>query len=41
MSQAQLVQSAQAGVPIVPDSFPRWILYFSAGIMAFSLISVA
>ena len=40
MSQAQLVQSAQAGVPIAPDSFPRWILYFSAGIMAFSLISV-
>ena len=40
MSQAQLVQSSQAGVPIAPDSFPRWILYFSAGIMAFSLISV-
>jgi putative photosynthetic complex assembly protein len=40
MSQAQLVQSAQAGAPIAPDSFPRWILYFSAGIMAFSLISV-
>ena len=40
MSQAQLLQSAQAGVPIAPDSFPRWILYFSAGIMAFSLISV-
>ena len=40
MSQAQLVQSAQAGMPIAPDSFPRWILYFSAGIIAFSLISV-
>ncbi len=40
MSRAQLVQSAQAGVPIAPDSFPRWILYFSAGIIAFSLISV-
>lgn len=40
MSQAQLLQSAQAGVPIAPDSFPRWILYFSAGIIAFSLISV-
>ncbi len=40
MSQAQLVQSAQASVPIAPDSFPRWILYFSAGIIAFSLISV-
>ena len=40
MSQAQLVQSSQAGVPIAPDSFPRWILYFSAGIIAFSLISV-
>jgi putative photosynthetic complex assembly protein len=40
MSQAQLVQSSQAGVPIAPDSFPRWILYFSAGIVAFSLISV-
>ena len=40
MSQAQLVQSAQADVPIAPDSFPRWILYFSAGIIAFSLISV-
>ena len=40
MSQVQLVQSAQASVPIAPDSFPRWILYFSAGIIAFSLISV-
>lgn len=40
MSQAQLIQSSQAGVPIAPDSFPRWILYFSAGIIAFSLISV-
>ena len=40
MSQAQLVQSSQASVPIAPDSFPRWILYFSAGIIAFSLISV-
>ncbi|MFN5509189.1 MAG: photosynthetic complex assembly protein PuhC [Burkholderiales bacterium] len=40
MSQSQLVQSSQAGVPIAPDSFPRWILYFSAGIIAFSLISV-
>jgi putative photosynthetic complex assembly protein len=40
MSQAQLVQSSQAGVPIAPDSFPRWILFFSAGIIAFSLISV-
>lgn len=40
MSQAQLVQSAQASVPLTPDSFPRWILYFSAGIIAFSLISV-
>jgi putative photosynthetic complex assembly protein len=40
MRQAQLVQSSQAGVPIAPDSFPRWILYFSAGIIAFSLISV-
>ncbi len=40
MSQAQLVHSSQAGVPIAPDSFPRWILYFSVGIIAFSLISV-
>ena len=40
MSQAQLVQSSQVRVPVAPDSFPRWILYFSAGIMAFSLISV-
>jgi putative photosynthetic complex assembly protein len=40
MSQAQLVQSSQASVPIAPDTFPRWILYFSAGIIAFSLISV-
>ena len=40
MSQVQLVQSAQASVPIATDSFPRWILYFSAGIIAFSLISV-
>jgi putative photosynthetic complex assembly protein len=40
MSQAQLVQSSQASVQIAPDTFPRWILYFSAGIIAFSLISV-
>jgi len=40
MSHAQLVQSAQVRVPVAPDSFPRWILYFSAGIIAFSLISV-
>ena len=40
MTQAQLSQSSQSRVPLAPDSFPRWILYFSAGIMAFSLISV-
>jgi putative photosynthetic complex assembly protein len=40
MTQAQLAQSSPARVPLAPDSFPRWILYFSAGIMAFSLISV-
>jgi putative photosynthetic complex assembly protein len=40
MSHAQLVQSAQVRVPVAPDSFPRWILYFSAGIIVFSLISV-
>lgn len=40
MTQAQLVQSSQAREALAPDSFPRWILYFAAGIMAFSLISV-
>jgi putative photosynthetic complex assembly protein len=40
MSQAQLVQSSQARMPVAPDSFPRWILYFASGIIAFSLISV-
>ena len=40
MSHAQLVQSAQVRVPVAPDRFPRWILYFSAGIIVFSLISV-
>lgn len=37
MSQAYL---APQPVNQTPDSFPRWILYFAAGIMAFSLISV-
>jgi hypothetical protein len=23
-----------------PDSFPKWVLYFAGGIIAFSLISV-
>jgi putative photosynthetic complex assembly protein len=40
MTQAQLVQSSQALEVVAPDSFPRWILYFAAGIIAFSLISV-
>jgi putative photosynthetic complex assembly protein len=26
---------------LAPDTFPKWILYFAGGIMAFSLISVA
>ena len=38
--QAQLAQTSQARVPVAPDSFPRWILYCGAGIIAFSLISV-
>ncbi|MSP35865.1 MAG: photosynthetic complex assembly protein PuhC [Limnohabitans sp.] len=40
MTQAQLAQSSQARKAVAPDSFPRWILYFAAGIIAFSLISV-
>ena len=40
MSQAYSVQPSQAAVSVAPDSFPRWILYFAAGIMAFSLLSV-
>jgi putative photosynthetic complex assembly protein len=40
MMQAQLAQTSQARVPVAPDSFPRWILYCGAGIIAFSLISV-
>jgi putative photosynthetic complex assembly protein len=40
MTQAQLAQSSQAREAVAPDSFPRWILYFAAGIIAFSLISV-
>jgi len=40
MTQAQFAQPSQARVSVVPDSFPRWILYFAAGIIAFSLISV-
>ena len=27
--------------PLAPDNFPKWILYFAAGIISFSLISVA
>lgn len=37
MSQALL---APKPVNSNPDSFPRWVLYCGAGIMAFSLISV-
>ena len=40
MSPASSVQPSQATAAVAPDSFPRWILYFAAGIMAFSLISV-
>ena len=40
MTQAQLAQTSRVHVPLAPDSFPRWILYFAAGIIAFSLISV-
>ena len=40
MTQAQLAQSYQARVPVATDSFLRLILYFAAGIIAFSLISV-
>jgi putative photosynthetic complex assembly protein len=40
MMQAQLAQTSQARAPVAPDSFPRWILYCGAGIIAFSLISV-
>ena len=37
MSQALRVPKP---VNTSPDSFPRWVLYCGAGIMAFSLISV-
>ena len=37
MSQAHL---ASKSVLVVPDSFPRWVIYCAAGIIAFSLISV-
>ena len=40
MSQAFSVQPSRAVASIAPDSFPRWILYFAAGIIAFSLTSV-
>ena len=40
MTQFQLAQPSQARASVTPDSFPRWILYFGAGIIAFSLISV-
>ena len=37
------LQAANATPPakLAPDNFPRWILYFAGGIIAFSLISVA
>jgi putative photosynthetic complex assembly protein len=38
MSQAQVL--SQPKVELAPDTFPRWILYFGAGIIAFSFISV-
>jgi putative photosynthetic complex assembly protein len=40
MSQAFSVQPSRAVASVAPDSFPRWILYFAAGIIAFSLTSV-
>lgn len=36
MNQVQMGRGAQ----VAPDTFPRWILVFAAGIIAFSLISV-
>jgi putative photosynthetic complex assembly protein len=40
MSQVFSVQPSRAVASVAPDSFPRWILYFAAGIIAFSLTSV-
>jgi putative photosynthetic complex assembly protein len=31
----------KAPAKLTPDNFPKWILYFAGGIIAFSLISVA
>ena len=37
------LQAANATPPakLAPDNFPKWILYFAGGLIAFSLISVA
>ncbi len=40
MSQAQLASPSPSATSVAPDSFPRWVLFCAAGIMAFSLISV-
>jgi len=40
MSQAYSVQPSRAAASVAADSFPRWILYFAAGIIVFSLTSV-
>jgi len=32
---------AESPAKLAPDNFPKWILYFAAGIISFSLISVA
>ena len=40
MSQAYSVNQSLAPRSVAPDSFPRWVLFCAAGIIAFSLIGV-
>ena len=40
MSQAYSVNQSLASRSVAPDSFPRWVLFCAAGIIAFSLIGV-
>jgi putative photosynthetic complex assembly protein len=41
LQAASATTLAKSTAKLAPDNFPKWILYFAGGIIAFSLISVA
>ncbi len=41
LQAASATSLGKSPAKLAPDNFPKWILYFAAGIISFSLISVA